>query len=62
MMSKLAKCTMAHKLLLTNMAATRDFSGGKKFSSFDGILTGHICVRDDVTFHLEPSNSFDGDC
>ena len=38
------------------------FLAGEKFSCFDGVLTGYICVGDDVTFLLEPPDSSDGDC
>ena len=53
---------MVHMLLLTNMAATRDFSGRREVSCSDSVLTGHISVGDDVTFPLEPPESSDGDC
>ena len=34
----------------------------ERFSRFDDVLTCQICVGGYVTFHLEPPDSFDGDC
>ena len=41
---------------------SRLFLAGKEILRFDNISLSHTRVGDNVTFHLVPSNTFDGDC